>query len=351
MMNAPRLKSLLHICALGALLFSPLGINQAQTLSLSSDSPVRYVVKASDTLWDIASLFLDEPWHWPQIWQQNPAIEDPDLIYPGDVLNLVYIDGNPRILLERGDRQLVRLSPQVKESPLASSIPLIPRQALNGFLAENRIVSQAEYEGAPYILSSTTDNLIMGAGHEIYVRGNWLAGINQYEVFRLGAAYMGSEPKELLGQEAIKLGSISILADEGNGIQRAIIVSSNQELKAGDRLLPLKNSDVESSIFPTTPVITFGGRIIGLLNDQGRAAQFESVVVNMGERDGLRVGDVMAIERSVTPIRDPISRETVALPPSEIGLLLTYRTFEKLSYGLILSLTQPATVGDIIRTP
>lgn len=351
MMIAPRLKCLLQNCAACVLLFCVISTAQAQSLTLSSDSPYRYVVQEGDTLWDIASLFLEQPWRWPEIWQRNPQVENPDLIYPGDILNLVYVNGSPRIMLERGGRQVVRLSPQVRESALPSPIPVIPRQALSGFLAENRIVNKAEFEAAPYILSSTTDNLIMGAGHEIFVRGQWHGNINQYEVFRLGAAYMETGSKEILGQEAIRLGTINILADEGNGLKRAVIQSSNEELKAGDRLLPRESNLIDPSFFPTVPVQEIEGQIIGLLDKESQAAQFDSIVLNRGSRDGLQVGDVLTIERALASVRDPVSGKTVALPASEIGMVLTYRTFEKLSYGVILSLTQPAAVGDMLSAP
>lgn len=351
MMIAPRLKSLLQICAIGLLLCTPLAGIHGQNLTVFSGSPESYVVKQGDTLWDIASLFLDEPWRWPEIWQKNPAIQDPDLIYPGDVLNLVYVDGSPRIVMERGTRQVVRLSPQVRESPLPSPIPVIARQALRGFLAQNRIIEKADYDSAPYILASATDNLIMGAGHEAYVSGNWASNVNQFEVFRLGAAYIDDESDELLGQEAINLGEITIVADEGDGLKRALIVTSKEELKAGDRLLPREASPLDPSFFPRTPSSTMQGRVVGLLDNKSKAAQYESIVIDIGARDGLRVGDILSIRRSVAPVRDPINNKQVALPATEIGLVLTYRTFEKLSYGVILSLTQPSAKGDIVSAP
>jgi hypothetical protein len=351
MMIAPRQKSLHPICAIALLLCFLTTSVHAQNLTVFPGSPETYVVKEGDTLWDIASIFLDEPWRWPEIWQQNPGVENPDLIYPGDILNLVYIDGSPRIVMERGSRQVVRLSPQVRETPLLSPIPVIARQALRGFLAENRIIETADYDAAPYILASATDNLIMGAGHEAYVRGNWQSDVTHYEVFRLGQAYVDRETKELLGQEAINLGEMSLLAGEGDGLRRALIVKSNEELKAGDRLLPRETSSIDANFFPNTPSSEIGGEIIGLLNNESKAAQYESIVMNIGKRDGLRVGDVLSIQRAELPVRDPVTNKFVDLPATEIGVVLTYRTFEKLSYGVILSLTQPSAVGDTLSTP
>ncbi|MGJ8688712.1 MAG: LysM peptidoglycan-binding domain-containing protein [Gammaproteobacteria bacterium] len=351
MMIVPRLKCLLQKCLIGAVFLGTVLSASAQTLSLSATSPDTYVVKQGDTLWDISTTFLDEPWRWPEIWQQNPNVADPDLIYPGDVLNLVYIDGNPRIVMERGSRQAVRLSPQVRESPLLSPIPVIPRAAIDGFLARNRIVDKETFESAPYILSSLSGNLLMGAGHELYAKGEWTAGVSQYEVFRLGASYVDKETKDLLGQEVINLGSLRIVSDEGDDLKKALVLSSKEELKAGDRLLPLEASAIDSRFFPTTPEQGLSGEIIGLLDNKSKAAQFESIVFNIGEAEGLRVGDILTIEKSGALVRDPITNKWVSLPTNEIGIVLTYKTFAKLSYGVILSLTEPASAGDILSTP
>lgn len=350
-MKTPGLKGLIAFCAIGiTLAFTAFSAN-AQNLQLTADSPDRYVVQEGDTLWDISAVFLTEPWRWPELWDVNPEVADPDLIYPGDVLNLVYVDGRPRIVMDRGDRTTVRLSPQVRETPLLSPIPAIPRQALSGFLSENRIVDKEEFESGPYILASTTGNLLMGAGHEVYLRGD-LDGVGStYEIFRLGAAYVDSENEELLGQEAINLGVANIIAEEGDGMSKALIVSSQEELKAGDRLLPRLGGSIDASYFPKPPEAELGGSVVGLLNRESRAAQFESLIINLGARDGLEVGDLLAIYEAGEMVRDPLTNDRVVLPPTEIGLLLTYRTFEKLSYGVILSLTQPSTVGNTVKNP
>jgi len=133
-MNVPRLKRLIVFCVFGVLTVFPFVSTYSQILSLAPGSPDSYVVKEGDTLWDIASIFLEEPWRWPEIWEGNPEVQDPDLIYPGDILRLVASANGPRIVMERGDRQTVRLSPTVRETPLLNPIPVIPRQALEGFL-------------------------------------------------------------------------------------------------------------------------------------------------------------------------------------------------------------------------
>lgn len=351
MMNVSGLKRLVTFCTVGIVMALTIVSVQAQTLQLSPSAPATYTVKDGDTLWDISSIFLEDPWRWPEIWQVNSTISDPDLIYPGDTLSLVYVDGSPRVLLDRGARPTVRLSPQVREAPLLSPIPAIPRQALSGFLVENRIVDIETFESSPYILASASGNLIVGAGHEVYARGNWENGVNSYDVFRLGVAYKDDESDEFLGQEAINLGSVEIISNEGDDLRKALIASSKEELKAGDRLLPREASPISPRFFPSTPAGNLDGQIVGLLNNESKAAQFESVVMDLGLRDGLKPGDVLSIYKTGETVRDPITGGRAELPATEIGILMTYKIFDKVSYGVILSLTEPAVAGSNVRTP
>ena len=78
---------------------------------LKQQHPDRYIVKKGDTLWDIAGMFLNKPWLWPEIWQINPQVANPHLIYPGDELELIYLDGKPRLRMKAG---VLRLSPRVR---------------------------------------------------------------------------------------------------------------------------------------------------------------------------------------------------------------------------------------------
>ena len=351
MMNVSGLKSLVTFCNVSIVMAFTLASVQAQALQLSPDAPVNYLVKEGDTLWDISSVFLDDPWRWPEIWQVNSTVSDPDLIYPGDTLSLVYVDGNPLVVLDRGTRPTVRLSPQVREAPLLSPTPAIPRQALSGFLVENRIVDVETFETYPYILSGAAGSLIVGAGHEIYARGTWERDLSTYDVFRLGVAYHDEETNELLGQEAINLGSVEIISNEGDDLRKALVASSNEELKAGDRLLPRETTPINPNFFPTTPDNEMNGEIIGLLNNESKAAQFETVVMNLGGRDGLEAGDILTIYKAGDSVRDPVTDKRVELPSTQIGLLMTYKIFEKVSYGVILSLNEPALAGSVVSTP
>ncbi len=79
-------------------------------LNIKPDAPQTYVVVKGDTLWDISALYLDSPWLWPRLWQINPDIDNPHLIYPGDKLSLVWKNGQPMLSL----KPVVTLSPKAR---------------------------------------------------------------------------------------------------------------------------------------------------------------------------------------------------------------------------------------------
>lgn len=126
----------------------------ADSVTLKANYPDRYIVQKGDTLWDISGRFLNEPWLWPQVWEANPQIENPHLIYPGDEITLRYRDGRPVVMVgRRVPSGTVRLSPQVRALELDTAIPTIPIDIIQQFLSRPRVVTESQIDDAPYIVS------------------------------------------------------------------------------------------------------------------------------------------------------------------------------------------------------
>ncbi|MGH8309009.1 MAG: LysM peptidoglycan-binding domain-containing protein, partial [Steroidobacteraceae bacterium] len=114
---------------------------------LQPTAPKSYTVKRGDTLWDIASTFLRDPWYWPEVWYINPQVENPHLIYPGDVLALAFgADGRPQIRLQSGGP--ARLNPRLRTSPLEGPIQTIPYSAIASFLSRPSVLEADEVRRA-----------------------------------------------------------------------------------------------------------------------------------------------------------------------------------------------------------
>ena len=355
---------LTQVVMLACLTIGPLGFVSAPALAqgladhLKPGHPEVYTVVRGDTLWDISGKFLSKPWLWPEIWQINPQIQNPHLIYPGDEIALVYVDGQPRLQLRRGDAgrtvrltpsDTVSLQPKIRATPLESAIPAISLDAIQGFLVQNRVVEREILDAAPYVVQGESERLVLGAGDKIYVRGS-LPDSESFSFVRHGPVYLDPETNELLGQEATYIGLGKVMSVEDD-IATLRVSSTREEVQIGDRVMPTEERRVDSTFFPSAPDEEVRGQIISVFSGVTQVGQYDVVVLNRGEREGVAVGNVLAIYKRGALARDRIANQTIRLPSERAGLLMVFRTFEKLSYGLVLRAERPLAVFDEVRNP
>ncbi len=328
---------------------------QVSALALLPNAPEQYVVVEGDTLWDISERFTQNPWHWPEIWYLNNQIDNPHLIFPGDIIGLVMVDGQTRVgIVQRGQASrtiklspgLVKLVPVARIEPIESAIPAIPIDAIRGFLREHRVVSEEELQGVPRILSGDDNHLVMGAGSKAYARGTFdNEHIEAYGVFRRGQLYKDPETDELLGLEALDIGLARISAIDGD-IATLTLAHTNQQVNIGDLLLPTEDRELLTQFFPKSPQKAMTGRILAVSGGVSQVGQFDVVAINRGERDYLEPGDVLIIKKAGTVVYDRIANEKIRLPDERAGTMMVFRTFGKMSYALIMRTTRALKVGD-----
>ena len=338
------MRKLLYALAATALLFTSWAHAEP---GFRADHPERYTVVKGDTLWDISGRFLNNPWYWPEIWHVNPQVANPHLIYPGDRLALVYIDGKPRIT-KVATSDVVKLSPQVRSEAIDTPIPAIPLDAIASFLTDTRIVSPEELNGAPYVLEGEDSRIITGAGDKIYARGEKPA--DRVGVFRRSKEFRDPETGEFLGLEARSIARGTVAAEDGD-VLTVNLNKSSEEVRIGDRLLVNEDRRLTTNFVPSSPDQDIEGVMISVDGGVNQIGQYNVVAINRGEREGLKPGNVMAILKSGNLVRDPVTNETIELPSERAGLLMVFQTYEKMSYGLILKATRPLAVGDKVVNP
>lgn len=329
-----------------------------QDAVLRDDHPEQYSVVKGDTLWDISDKFLENPWMWPEIWHVNPQIDNPHLIYPGDLIQLIYLDGQPRLTVQRGDESrtykvdpgTVKLSPSVHVIPLAEAIPSIPLDAIDTFLSDSRIVSAGELEGAPYVLAGAHERLIVGAGDFLYARGDFSNSHPVYGIYRRGDVYVDPVTDEVLGIQARDIGTVKVKTIDDD-IATSTVTRTTEEIRIKDRLLAHEERPIDSSFFPSSPDTNISGTILAVEGGVSQVGKMDVVVLNRGQREGLKPGNVLAVYKKSALTRDPIANEVVALPEERAGLLMVFRSFEKLSFGLVLEAELPLATMDIVRNP
>ncbi|AIS18844.1 peptidoglycan-binding protein [Pseudomonas rhizosphaerae] len=336
---------------LALLMLAMAGLAQAQ-VQLKDGYPQRYTVVRGDTLWDISGKFLRQPWQWPQLWHANPQIANPDLIYPGDSLVLGFVDGQPQLMIERGaSRGTIKLSPKVRTTPVAEAIPSIPLESINSFLLTNRIMDSAEaFNAAPYIVAGNAERVLSGIGDRIYARGAFDPAQSVYGIFRQGKVYTDPDTQEFLGINADNIGGGEIVATEGD-ISTLVLQRSREEVRLGDRLFSDEQRAVNSTFFPSAPQSDIHGVIIDVPRGVTQIGKYDVVTLNRGTRDGLREGNVLAVYKTGETVRDRITGEQVKVPDERSGLLMVFRTYEKLSYGLILNANRSLAVMDKVGNP
>jgi len=325
---------------------------QQPVVELRSDAPDRYVVKKGDTLWDISASFLKKPWYWPEIWHVNPQVSNPHLIYPGDVLSIYYVDGKPMLGINRGDH---RLSPSIRVEGLDDGAERFPIQALRHFLLRPQVVSEEELKEAAHVVGSQERKLIYGTGDKVYARGlkDTNLGI-RYSIFRPGRPlYNPDNKKEVLGFEAVYASDAEVIR---SGDPSTVELHDNvREVLRGDRALPLETNPADTEFYPHEPPAGTRGQIISLFDALSGSASYQVVVTNLGNRNGIEPGHVLAINATSRIVKDPhhTKGETseVTLPEEESGLMMVFRSFEKVSYALIMEAQRPIRKGDFAVSP
>jgi len=327
-------------------------------IPLADNVPDSYVVKRGDTLWGIAKVFLRDPWFWPEIWQVNPQVHNPHLIYPGDTLRLVFIDGKPQIVLQRGDG--VRVEPRVRSEPLDGAITTIPYATVAAFMSKPSVLDRDQIKLAPYVLATRDLHVVMSEGDTVYARGFTSPAElgSHYNVVRVGDALIDPDDNRVLGYDGIFTGSGHVTR-QGDPTT-LIMTESARESRAGDKLIP-GGVDVPLDFIPSAPRVKTNGRIIAVSNGVTIIGQYEVVVVNRGARDGLAPGNVLGVFDTGPTVADTdkkgffnldrLGAKKVALPSERTGTFMVFKTFDNISYGLIMEATNLIRVGDKIQNP
>ena len=319
----------------------------SQPVALADNHPNEYVVQVGDTLWDIAATFLKDPWFWPEIWHINTQIANPHLIYPGDVLALVYIDGQPRITNVRASTY--RLSPQARVSPITQAVTSIPYEAVSAFLSSGAVLEKRETDRLPYLLETRGDHLIAAAGNVVYARGLDDAQLgSRYNVVEIGEPLIDPDDNKLIGYQGKFIGE-GTLRRTGDPATVAL-TDTSQEAVPGDKLVP-ESVDVPLNFYPRAPSSPIDGRIISVVGGVTQIGQYHVVVLNRGTRDGLSVGDVLTVYQTGETVNDRFGGGKVRLPDEEAGTLMVFKVYDRIGYGLVMEATQAIHIHDTVRNP
>jgi len=349
-------------------------------LTLKPDAPDRYVVVPGDTLWGISQRYTDSPWRWPELWGLNKdQIRNPHLIYPGYVILLDRSSGKLSIgsapaagraegsapttapVARDGQQEpavrpgTAKLEPRVRSEALgAESIPSIPAAVIEPFLTRPLIVEPDGLDRAPTIVGTETDRVILAAGNNAYVRGIGGAKETSWYVYRRGAPLVDPDTNQTLAYEAIYLGTAQVT--HAGDPATVVLTSAVQEVEAGDRLIAAAGPQ-SVNYAPHAPSAQIRGSVIsvyGGVSKVGEAGPQSIITVNRGRKDGLEVGHVLALYTRGGSVRDVSKADSdarIELPNERAGLAFVFRTFDRVSYALVMRITRPIRPLDVVQNP
>jgi hypothetical protein len=334
-------------------------------IALTADAPDQYVVKSGDTLWDISKVFLREPWYWPEIWYVNPQVQNPHLIYPGDVLKLVYIEGQPRLTIaERGGAGVKRLSPDVRREALNQAVTAIPYEVIAGFAGRPSLLTKEQVEEAPYVVAMRDGHIIGGMGNEVYARGiDGAETESRFSIIHVEGKVKDPETNDVLGYTGVYVGagSVALTGDPA----KLVLTETAREALQGDKLFP-EVFDAPADFVPRAPSSDIDAAVVAV-RSMTVMGQYNIVALNRGTESGLEPGHVLAVERLSGTVRDRYSKgglaagrngtamasrgKKVELPPERVGVIMVFKAYDRISYGLVMETTHEIREGDRAKTP
>ena len=348
---------------------------------LAANAPDNYTVKSGDTLWAISGMFLKSAWRWPELWGMNlNDIRNPHRIYPGQRLVLERKDGRATLRMagtatDAPPTETIRVSPRTRIEVLdGGALPTLKTQLIEPFLAEPVIVDESGLLAAPRIVAAQEGRVLLTRGDRAYARGETGKPMmdapgkqQEFRVFRNATPLKDPGSGEVLGYEAQYVGKAVLVRSEGSSkstdkdgresttITPATIdiVAAKEEMRVGDRMLPEPERELVSYT-PRAPAGDVTGRIVSVYGSAVvNAAQNQVVVINRGTKDGIERGHVLAILKDGESMVDKTdtTRPAMKLPDERNGLLMVFRTFERLSYALVLDITDGVKVGDRLVAP
>jgi LysM repeat protein len=330
---------------------------------LNPNAPKSYTVKRGDTLWGIASTFLRDPWLWPEVWYINPQVANPHLIYPGDTLALAYgRDGKPIIRLEQGGA--ARLDPRLRSSPLDGAIPTIPYSAISAFLSRPSVLTNEQIREAPHVVAFRDEHVVAGTGHEVYIADLKATPNSRYSVVHVGDELRDPDDNKVVGYQGIY--TATALVSLPGSPTKALLIDTARETMQGDKVLTA-DLDVPLNFMLRAPRNDVHGRIISVIDGTQAIGQYQIVVINRGKRHGIDAGHVLAVDQAGKVIRDVYGKQPayarylggagtsfspkVKLPDERAGTLLIFKSFDRISYGLIVGAANVIHVQDVVHNP
>ena len=380
------------LCAVGLAISMPLS---AAGLKLRPDAPARYTVKRGDTLWGISGKYLYSPWQWSRLWGANRSrVRNPHLIYPGQVLVLRYVNGQPRLGFDAGASYndgipVEKLSPRVREVSSGYGIQTVNVNFYRMFMQHPQVIPQMQTQDAPRLIEGPDSRMLYSRGDRVYAYGIEEPG--RYLVYRATKDILDPDTNKYLGQEVVFSGVVSTLPYKNSALearsgqdakylkegeyytrlhplvkvptvtaQPMVVEEAVSEIRKGDFLLKMTDEGDSFQMMPHAPSVHVDAKVVSIFDGISESGQFQTITLNKGEAAGLDKGTVLSLYKRSRQTRVDLEDgkkgrrsvvKYVSIPAEEVGLAMVYRTSENLASAIILESTTNINIGDVASEP
>lgn len=375
------------LCTLGMAISAPV----MAKLKLRPDAPAQYVVKNGDTLWSISGKYLYSPWQWPQLWGSNRAqIQNPQKIYPGQVLSLRYVDGQPRLGFDNnGGIPTIKLQPKVRNISSGYGINTVDVDFYRIFMQHPQVIDKEQTRKAPRLIGGPESRVMFTTGDRVYADRQLESG--RYLVYRIEKDIADPDTHKDLGQLVRFSGEVATLAEQNSALaerspsdaaslpkdeyytrlhplvklptqtaQPLVVTNVASEINKGDYLLKITDEHDSFQMMPHAPNTQVKGKIVSVMDGIQEAGTYQTITLNLGSDDGVDKGTVVSLYKKSHQLKGSIpdasteSRSVLkylSIPAEEVGLALIYRVSDKMSSALIINASHPVKVGDLVMNP
>ena len=323
-------------------------MSNALALSLRADAPARYVVKPGDTLWSISKTYLDKPWEWEELWKNNPQFSDPNQIYPGAVIEMHRTPNSTYLALaNRGTRVLV---PHAIKESIDHPIPPLELTAIRPFISLNQVFTEDLLPTAPYVVGTADEHLILGNGDHIYVKDLRGRPNENFAIYREDGRFYDKAHRAIIGYNAAFIAN-AIMVRPGNPAT-LVISNAHNGVRIGDRIMPMPRENNSMFFYPHKPRCPITASIVHIIDAIEEGGTHNIVVLDKGQQEGIDKGAVLSLVDEGNVVIDPVYHDRKVKMPDEVtGEVMVFRSFDHVSYALVMNSVRPAQLGDLARNP
>ncbi len=377
------------LCALGVAMSSSA---MAAKLKLRPDAPAEYVVRSGDTLWGISGKYLYSPWNWSKLWGANRGqIRNPQRIYPGQVLVLRYVNGEPRLGLgaRSGGIPTIKLTPKIHDLSTGYGINTLDVNFYRMFMQHPQVINQLETQNAPKLVAGPDNRVLFSLGERVYADRQLAPG--KYLIYRPTQDILDPDTKKYLGQQVVFSGEAATLAGANTALasrsaadgqqlpgdeyytrvhpllkvptetaQPLVITEAISEIRNGDRLLQITDEKDPFQMMPHAPEAVINAKIVAIMDGIEEAGPYQTITLNKGSVDGLDKGSVLSLYKKSRQVKTDVpqgndGKRTVmkylSIPAEEVALAMVYRVSDHLASAVIVDARRNVTIGDLAMNP